>query len=179
MEEKFAILVRFGRHPCIGMAYSDSPMATRHWKVWRWQDCAAHMSTCGTMYSSFIPPYCTCRPAGKDYTTQRLLLGTHTSDGEPNYLQFAEVHLPTDLSDTDKKYDEERGGILLMHDALTVWNASMSCLKHSLIEGGGYGGGESKIKIVQKIPHDGEVNRYAMHEMTRRDGRWTHDGCIA
>ncbi|TPX33720.1 hypothetical protein SmJEL517_g03429 [Synchytrium microbalum] len=75
------------------------------------------------------------RPAGKDYTVQRLLLGTHTSEGEPNYLQFAEVHLPNDLADGDKKYDDERG------------------------EGGGFGGAESKIKIVQKIPHDGEVNR--------------------
>ncbi|TPX42060.1 hypothetical protein SeMB42_g03397 [Synchytrium endobioticum] len=75
------------------------------------------------------------RPAGRDHTVQRLLLGTHTADGEPNYLQFAEVHLPTDLTDSDKKFDEERA------------------------EGGGYGGAESKVKIVQKIPHDGEVNR--------------------
>ncbi|KAJ3400299.1 Chromatin assembly complex, subunit 3, partial [Chytridiales sp. JEL 0842] len=77
------------------------------------------------------------RPEGKDYTIQRLLLGTHTSDGEQNYLQFAEVQLPDDSvqKDVTGKYDEERG------------------------EAGGYGGAECKISVTQRINHDGEVNR--------------------
>ena len=30
------------------------------------------------------------------------------------------------------------------------------------VEAGGYGGAECKINIVQKINHDGEVNRYKL-----------------
>ena len=33
---------------------------------------------------------------GKDYSIHRLLLGTHTSDGDQNYLEVASVHLPKD-----------------------------------------------------------------------------------
>ncbi|KND04531.1 uncharacterized protein SPPG_00258 [Spizellomyces punctatus DAOM BR117] len=76
------------------------------------------------------------RPEGKDYTLQRLIMGTHTSDSEQNYLQIAQVQLPNDNVETDtRKYDEERG------------------------EAGGYGGQECRITIIQKINHDGEVNR--------------------
>ena len=76
------------------------------------------------------------RPAGKDYKMQRLLLGTHTSDEEPNYLQIATVQLPLQAAELDsKRFDEERG------------------------EFGGYGGTQCRITVVQKIPHAGEVNR--------------------
>ncbi|KAJ3183973.1 Histone-binding protein rbbp4 [Gaertneriomyces sp. JEL0708] len=75
------------------------------------------------------------RPEGKDYTLQRMIIGTHTSNTEQNYLQIAQVQLPSGTGSTDKKYDEERG------------------------ESGGYGGAESKINVIQKINHDGEVNR--------------------
>lgn len=34
------------------------------------------------------------RPEGKDYILQRLLIGTHTSEGAQNYLQIAQVQLP-------------------------------------------------------------------------------------
>jgi hypothetical protein len=44
-------------------------------------------------------------PEGKDYSIHRLLLGTHTSEAEPNYLQIAEVHLPND----NVTYDGEAG----------------------------------------------------------------------
>lgn len=76
-------------------------------------------------------------PEGKDYSIQRLLLGTHTSDGEPNYLQIATVQLPKVSSEMDpRSLDEERG------------------------EYGGYGANsQCRINIVQRIPHDGEVNR--------------------
>lgn len=39
---------------------------------------------------------------------QKVVLGTHTSDGEQNYLMLAEVLLPTQDSETDATgYDEE------------------------------------------------------------------------
>lgn len=77
------------------------------------------------------------RPEGKPYTIQRLLLGTHTSDNEPNFLQIATVQMPTEEHEIDsKKYDEDAD------------------------EFGGFGaGGQCRINIAQRIPHEGEVNR--------------------
>ncbi|PIA14039.1 WD40 repeat-like protein [Coemansia reversa NRRL 1564] len=76
------------------------------------------------------------RPEGKDYTVQRLLLGTHTSDNEQNYLQIAQVQVPRDDVNPDQhKLNPETGEL------------------------GGYGGAECKINIVQRINHDGEINR--------------------
>lgn len=75
-------------------------------------------------------------PPGKDYSVQRCVLGTHTNEGDQNYLMIAEVRLP--LADTEidaRKYDEERG------------------------EAGGFAGNSAKCEITQKINHDGEVNR--------------------
>ncbi|KAJ2160904.1 Histone acetyltransferase type B subunit 2 [Coemansia sp. RSA 552] len=76
------------------------------------------------------------RPEGKDYTVQRLLLGTHTSDNEQNYLQIAQVQVPRDdVSPDQHKMNPDTGEL------------------------GGYGGAECKINIVQRINHDGEINR--------------------
>lgn len=73
---------------------------------------------------------------GKDYSLQRLLLGTHTSDNEPNFLQIASIQLPNEDTDIDaSKFDEDRG------------------------EYGGYGNIPCRINIQQKILHDGEINR--------------------
>lgn len=50
---------------------------------------------------------------GSDYTTHRLILGTHTSD-EQNHLVIAKLLLPTDDAQFDaSKYDTEKGGGLL------------------------------------------------------------------
>ena len=50
--------------------------------------------------------------ADKQYSVQRVVLGTHTSDEEPNYLMLAKVKLPLDSSNIDgRKYDEQRGGV--------------------------------------------------------------------
>ena len=71
-----------------------------------------------------------------------MLLGTHTADGEPNYLQLASVQLPKpglELEEYSKQpEDGERGG-----------------------EFGGHGmsAGHCRINITQRIPHQGEVNR--------------------
>lgn len=75
--------------------------------------------------------------AGKDYTTQKVVLGTHTSEGEQNYLMLAEVQLPVEDAETDARqfYDEDRG------------------------EYGGFGASSGKVQVVQQIHHDGEVNR--------------------
>lgn len=65
-----------------------------------------------------------------------MILGTHTTDGEQNYLMIAEARLPLEDTEIDaRKYDDERG------------------------EAGGFGGVSSKIEVTQKINHEGEVNR--------------------
>ncbi|KAI9760653.1 MAG: Histone acetyltransferase type B subunit 2 [Chaenotheca gracillima] len=80
----------------------------------------------------------------KNYSTHRLLIGTHTSSEAPNYLQIAHVQLPNSQKPDIQDYDEERGEI------------------------GGYGGptgtganeaASVKFNIVQKIDHPGEVNK--------------------
>lgn len=75
------------------------------------------------------------RPSGKDYTVQRLVLGTHTSENEQNHLMFAEVRLPSEDAEVDARQYEEKNGY------------------------GGYGGMSGRLEIVQKINHPGEVNR--------------------
>jgi len=76
------------------------------------------------------------KPPNKDYSVHKMILGTHTNDGDQNYLMIAEVRLPLEDTEIDaRKYDDERG------------------------EAGGFAGVSSKIEITQKINHEGEVNR--------------------
>jgi len=58
-----------------------------------------------------------------DRSVQSLLIGTHTSDEEPNYVQVASVQLPSES-------EEQPSGTAA-----------------------------ARVKITQKIPHEGEVNR--------------------
>ena len=75
-------------------------------------------------------------PPGKDYSVQQLILGTHTSENEPNYLMIAEAQLPLGDTEIDERhYDEETQ------------------------EAGGYGSISGKISVIQQINHEGEVNR--------------------
>jgi hypothetical protein len=98
------------------------------------------------------------RPPTKDYFVQRLLLGTHT-DGEQNYLQIATVQLPKD----NYELDENEGGGEAGEDLSMRPTIEMDSRKYDEERGefGGYGGASCRISIVQKIPHEGEVNRYA------------------
>lgn len=67
---------------------------------------------------------------------QKLVLGTHTSEGEQNYLMLAEARLPLADAETDATgYDEDRGEV------------------------GGFGGAAGRVHVVQQINHEGEVNR--------------------
>ena len=50
--------------------------------------------------------------ASSKHSKQHLLLGTHTSEGEQNYLMRAEVTLPLEEDEhNDAGYDEERGEV--------------------------------------------------------------------
>eukprot|EP00164_Ancoracysta_twista_P004124 GFYU01005539.1.p1 GENE.GFYU01005539.1~~GFYU01005539.1.p1 ORF type:complete len:429 (+),score=122.99 GFYU01005539.1:23-1288(+) len=77
-------------------------------------------------------------PDGADYSSQKLILGTHTSEEEQNYLMLADIRMPLPEAEVDaRKYDDETG------------------------DAGGFGGPGSgvKIDITLRINHDGEVNR--------------------
>ncbi|KAJ2994113.1 Chromatin assembly complex, subunit 3 [Globomyces sp. JEL0801] len=54
------------------------------------------------------------KPEGQDYLIQRLLIGTHTSEGAQNYLQIASVQLPLDSTQGDpRKFDDEKKGTVI------------------------------------------------------------------
>ena len=43
---------------------------------------------------------------------QRMLIGTHTSEGAQNYLQIAQVKLPNEGVEADpRKYDADKKGL--------------------------------------------------------------------
>jgi hypothetical protein len=78
------------------------------------------------------------RPTGVEYETHKLLLGTHTSGEEQNYLMVVSVNLPKEDAEIDaRKYNDEKEEV------------------------GGFGGVDIKISSSIKINHDGEVNRCA------------------
>jgi histone-binding protein RBBP4 len=94
----------------------------------------AMVSRQGNVHALYLWTLADKRKPGKDYSTHRLLIGTHTSGADQNYLQIANVQLP--ISSTElANYDDERG------------------------EFGGYAGLDCRISVTQKIVHEGEVNR--------------------
>ena len=53
------------------------------------------------------------RSADGESNIHKLLLGTHTSYSEPNYLMVADVTLPSPEAEIDaRKYDDERGEVV-------------------------------------------------------------------
>ncbi|KAF8083786.1 hypothetical protein N665_0751s0004 [Sinapis alba] len=75
-------------------------------------------------------------PSGKDHSVQKMILGTHTSENEPNYLMIAQVQLPLEDPESEtRQYDDDRS------------------------ESGGFGSASGKVQIIQQINHEGEVNR--------------------
>lgn len=47
-----------------------------------------------------------------DYSVEKLILGTHTSDGEQNHLMIAEARIPNDNAEVDgTKYQDREGGM--------------------------------------------------------------------
>ena len=78
----------------------------------------------------------------------RLIFGTHTADGEPNFLILAHVNLPLEGAEgggeaRDREGEEEvmegyAGGTKLAKD---------------------FGEKRKLLEVAMKIPHEGEVNR--------------------
>lgn len=93
-------------------------------------------------------------PAGCDYSIQRLLLGTHTSDGEANYIHIAEVRLPLEDTEIDARAYEKAGDPTAASAA-----AAASSSSATPADVGGYASTYGKVEIVQSILHTGEVHR--------------------
>jgi histone-binding protein RBBP4 len=73
---------------------------------------------------------------GDDYTTHRVLLGTHTSEDAQNHLLLADVRIPIPDTDVDiHKFDDEKA----------------IC--------DGFGGIAGNVDIKFKVNHEGEVHR--------------------
>lgn len=53
------------------------------------------------------PPKSKRERTGGEYSVEKLILGTHTSDGEQNHLMIAEARIPNDNAEVDTtKYNE-------------------------------------------------------------------------
>ncbi|GAB7342758.1 hypothetical protein MBLNU457_g0901t1 [Dothideomycetes sp. NU457] len=74
---------------------------------------------------------------GRNFSTHRLIIGTHTSDNGLNHLEIAHINFPNKPPADPEDYDPEREEI------------------------GGHGSAKEKIdfSINQKIVHPGEVNK--------------------
>ena len=95
-------------------------------------------SSSSSSSSSSPPP----TESSDEYETHRLLLGTHTTDGEGNYILIAETRLPTPSSSLTPST-----------------STSSSSSSSSSSRPGGYGSVYGQMEIVQAINHQGEVNR--------------------
>lgn len=89
-------------------------MSARHWDV---QLKASLRALCSVETSSLTllrarrPHPVACSESGSDYTTHKIILGTHTSGSEDNHLCIATVKLPNEDAQVDaRKYDDEKGG---------------------------------------------------------------------
>ena len=107
------------------------------------------------------------KTSGGSIVEHSILLGTHTSQGDQNYIMVASINLPKQGSDEDRPVNvttEADGG-----EGTTTNKTSSTSKKtpagnydEERAELGGYGAGDSsigKIHIRMKIKHEGEVHR--------------------
>ncbi|KAJ3725306.1 histone-binding protein RBBP4 or subunit C of CAF1 complex-domain-containing protein [Lentinula raphanica] len=129
-----------------GMNAKENELINKEYTVWK--------QYANYLYDTVIThvlhwPSLTCQwfpnketPPGKNYTIHRLLLGTHTSGQDQEYLQIATVFVP--------KRDNVRHSDIFNHE---IYSADRE-------ESGGHTIPPSpQIQVTQKITHPGEVNR--------------------
>lgn len=108
---------------------------SEEFKIWRknvpqlYDMLLSHVLTWPSLTVQWFPE--AIRNEEQETTSQRLLLSTHTSGQEEEYLQIITATLPDVVSDSAIRSLDE----------------------------GGYGFGDSKVKVSQKIPVAGEINR--------------------
>lgn len=82
-------------------------------------------------------------PYGSDHTIQKLLIGTHTSNDEQNYLQIVSVKIPLESSKDTRDFKEN----VLDDNTNGIGGNSVTNVK------------STRISIDVQINHSGEVNR--------------------
>mmetsp|Transcript_29966 Transcript_29966/g.41828 ORF Transcript_29966/g.41828 Transcript_29966/m.41828 type:complete len:439 (-) Transcript_29966:88-1404(-) len=126
----------------------DMKLINEEYKIWKkntpflYDIVMTHALEWPSLTVQWLPDKVT--PPDKDYSIQRLILGTHTSDNENNHLMIAEIRLPLEETEID---------------ARTYANAPDGKDGSEKSEYGGYGGASGKFEIIQMINHNGEVNR--------------------
>lgn len=123
---------------------------------------------------------------GKEYSTQRLLLGTHTSNEESNAILIAEMRIPTPECEIDARMfgveehtatdditlQQQRNSATLNGKSAAASAPEVidtTASSSSAAQDGGYSGHNKSVKfeVVQRIPHPAEVNRarYCPHNL--------------
>jgi histone-binding protein RBBP4 len=118
---------------------SEERIINEEYKIWKkntpflYDMIMTHALEWPSLTAQWLPDVTTHE--GKDFSTHRLILGTHTSD-EHNHLLVASVQIPNDDAQFDAShYDSDRA------------------------EFGGFGAVSGRIEVDIKINHEGEVNR--------------------
>ena len=97
------------------MAQPDVPVVTRQADVCTFERCLSSASSLAEVLCFVFH----CSPPGKDYSEQRMILGTHTSEGEQNHLMIASVKLPLPDTEIDARhYNEDNQGVCFVMSAL-------------------------------------------------------------
>jgi len=117
---------------------AEDKQKAEEYKIWRkntpflYDTVVTHSLEWPSLTVQWMPEY-TLRDISEAH---RLVLGTHTSGSEPNYLLVTDVQLPNPEAEIDSRnYNAEKEEV------------------------GGYGGSLSKIEEKIKMTHEGEVNR--------------------
>jgi len=127
--------------PAISKPDVEEKLINEEYKIWKkntpflYDIVMTHALEWPTLTVQWFPDIVT--KGNTDYSVQRLLLGTHTSLNEQNHIVIAQVRLPKQNAQIDvRKYNDSKNDY------------------------GGYGTGTTgNVDIMQKINHDGEVNR--------------------
>lgn len=113
MEEEYSISLRPRRDKGARMAIFDMPMASGMYLV----PSALPLFACifaltNRLHPSSSSPFQFKREKTTgDYSVEKLILGTHTSDGEQNHLMIAEARIPNENAEIDgTKYHDREGG---------------------------------------------------------------------
>lgn len=97
-----------------------------------------------------------CRSSDKGYEEHRVIIGTHTSESEQNYLLTAKV--PSPLPPILPAPPPPPVSIL-REPGLKQWYRVQIVIPAEGADCRGGGSQPARVEMVQRIPHDGEVNR--------------------
>ena len=95
------------------MADQEDQHIFEEYKIWKkhtpylYDTLYSHALTWPSLTIEWMPDRTT--PYGSDETVQRLLIGTHTSNNEQNYVQIIKVKLPIEGLTKDTRDVEEAG----------------------------------------------------------------------